>query len=181
MNTLPIMHEEPRRAELPRPLPGAGTRLTANELGYAVSMDAGNARFPHPFKPALSGFRLKLSRGLINEEFEPKIGTVPIGGLTGQKQPALTLRFDVAKANESWICVEVEPDDQGELIATSRIEIVHTNAPRSIDPKIGRGALAQVLWRNQRPFAVFEIVDFNLRYERILPAPGGGAVRHFFF
>lgn len=169
-------------ARQPRPMPGRGTLLTLRRSGFLYSTVPSRGKFAHPFKPTLSGRRITLSRGLINEQFEPKINGVPIGGdaTKGKAQPSLLLDPGMANAaGISWVCVEVEPDDTGDLLSTSRIEIVQTNQPRSIDPKVGRKALVQIAWAKNTPRA-FEIVMFNLVYLRVIPVPGGGAVKHLF-
>ena len=48
------------------------------------------------------------------------------------------------------------------------------------DEKIGRQPLVLILWKNQRPFRAIDVTYFNLRYERVKPAPGGGIIRHYF-
>ena len=172
----PASHPAP-----PRPQPGAAARVTVNAHGFAHAGVPQRGKYPHPFRPELGGRSIRFARGLINEQFEPKIKGVPMSGTDRQPAPALTLDPSVANdRGESWCCVEVEPDEHGELTAKSRIAIVHTATPRSLDPKIGRKALVQILWRKKVPFQAFEIVYFNLDYTRILPAPGGGAVRHLF-
>ena len=159
-----------------RPMPGVGTRLTYSEIvGYSVSAAGTGASYPHPFKPALGNNQISLSRGLI-DAFEPVIHGKPIS--SGAR---LELDPNVANANgESWVCVEVVPNADGILDKDSRVEIVHTATVRSLDPQLGRAALVQVLWKAGRAWLTQEIVLFNLQYERVLPAPGHGVVRHLF-
>lgn len=172
---LPIVPAPPPPPPL-RPMPGVGTRLTFSALGYSYSAGAGaGGRYLHPFKPALGGREVSLARGLV-DVFEPVIGTEPIS--TGAR-----LKLDPKVANErgeSWVCVEVTPNADGLLDETSRVEIVHTATVRSFDPAIGREALALILWRSGRPWLAHAVVMFNLKYERVLPPPGGGPVRHLF-
>jgi hypothetical protein len=164
----------------PQPRPGAGTRITVNSLGTSYSANSGGATYAHRFRPSLGPKGVQLSLGLVNGR-PATIKGVPIGGGPGVPQPTLTLDPTVANANgESWVCVEVHPDDNGELPLDSPIEIVHTNQIRSLDPKLGRGELCMVLWKDKRPFRVVAIAMFHLRYARVLPPAGGGAVRHLF-
>ncbi len=182
MNNLPYLFaaEDTSGAHDLRPQPGRGTRLTINSLGQCVSVATPAASFAHPFTPSLATKSISFSKGLV-DSFEPTIKKIPISGADGVPQPALLLDPKNANANgESWACLEVEPNDQGVLTKDSRLEVVESNNPVSIDPKVGRVALALIVWRNQRPYRAFPIVYFNLRYQRVLPAAGDGAARHFF-
>lgn len=159
------------------PRSGVGTRLTVTMQGTAVSAEPGGQTFAHPFRPALSGSHVTLSLGTV-EGRVPTINGVP---LSNSSPPRLQL--DAAKANtngESWVCVEVHPSADGQLAPESKVEIVHTSEIRSIDPLLGRGELCMILWRDRRPFKALPIAMFNLRYERVMPPPGAGTVRHLF-
>jgi hypothetical protein len=161
----------------PRPMPGNGTRLTTSSLGYSYSSLPGEASYPHPFKPSLSGQWISLSLGLV-ENREPTIGGLPLS------DPLARLRLEPNQVNrngESWVCVEATLNEEGVIATESRVEIVHRGEPRSLSKTVARAPLCLVLWRNQRPERVLAIVHFNLRYARVLPPPGGGAVRHLFF
>lgn len=168
-------HERRLSAIIPRPRPGMGTRLTVNMQGVSLSAPTGGITFAHPFRPSLAGTGVTLQLGLVE-------GRPPtINGVSLKERPRLELDAKVANANgESWVCVEVHPDADGLLPAESKIEIVHTNQVRSIDQALGRGALCLILWRDRRPFRAVAIKMFNLLYERVLPPPGGGVVRHLF-
>ncbi len=166
---------------LPQIMPGTGVMLAANALGIGLSVRARSGSRNHPFYPLLGVRTLKLSRGLVDGLYEPKIGKVPMSGDADHAAPAL--RLDPKEANEhgeSWACLEVEPNAAGELTKDSRIEIVHTNAPVSRKKAVGRCPLVQILWRDGRPTRAFAIVMFNLRYVRVLPPPTGGVVSHLF-
>lgn len=161
------------------PRPGSGARLLMTSMGHAYSVDSPGATYLHPFRPVLVGSSVQLALGLV-ENRQPTINDVPIGGRNGLI-PKLRLEPGIANADgESWVCVEVHPDADGLLPAESKIEIVHTRAPRSTDPDLGRGELCMILWRNRAPFRVLAIAMFNLRYERVLPPEGAGSVRHLF-
>ncbi len=177
----PIIPWPPKPAPAAKPMPGAGTLLALGPGGYSVSAPDRGATYPHPFKPSLSGLALRFSRGLV-ENREPTIKGVRIGGTATAAQPELAIEAAVANAaGESWCCVEVHPDAQGELPAESKIEIVHTRTPRSLSPEVGRQALCMIVWREGNPWQVLPIVHFNLRYARVLPPAGSGAARHVFF
>lgn len=152
-----------------------GTLLTSNAAGFGYEGAPGaGQQFGHPWKPFLSARTLQLSRGLV-ETFTPKIGEKRMD------ETVLELKADVAnELGESWAVLEVEPDAQGKLTKDSRIEIVHTKETVSLEEKIGRAPLTLILWRDQRPFRAIPVVHFNLKYHRVIPAPGGGPVRHLF-
>lgn len=180
---LPPRQERPIEKPVPRPMPGVGTRLTANEAGFSYSAPVAGGQFAHPWKPSLGGFFLRFNRGIVQGEQvrEPRIGGVPMSGGPGVPQPALKLEPGKANANgESYAVLEVEPNEKGVLDGKSRVEIVHSTLTNSHGPKIGRQPIALILWKNKRPYRVLPIVHFNLRYERYVPPPGGGDVRHFF-
>jgi hypothetical protein len=169
MNATIIPQPKAPAPPVPPPLrPGVGARLTSNELGQSLDFTAPGASYPHPWRPSLSRAGVRLTRGLINGQWEPVINGVKLSART---QPVLALKPELATdAGESWVCVEVEPDALGEITKDSRVEIVHRNQPRSLDPQIGCEALVQILWRGRTPLAAFELVHFNLRYTRVLPA-----------
>ena len=183
MNTWPSP-EEGRRgaASLPvRLQPGAGTLLSLNAMGASIGAQRKAGKYPHPFKPSLNALGVRLSHGLI-EGYPPTIGGEPIGGGPGKEPPMLRLDAAVAnEAGESWVCVEVVPDKDGALTRESPRVIVHTREPRSLAMELGRCPLVQILWQKKRPWRAFEIVHFNLRYARVLPPQGAGAVRHVFY
>jgi hypothetical protein len=168
-----------RPAKATPPMPGVGARLTANEFGFSYEVPVRSGRYAHPWKPALNGARLTLSYGIV-DGYPPKVGEVKLSP-TGV-QPAIALDAGVANAaGESWICLEVMPEEDGMLIETSERRLVHTKETRSLDPKLGRCPLVQILWRGGQPFRAFEIAYYNLRYGRVMPPTGGGAVRHVFY
>lgn len=167
-------------------MPGKGIRLTVSTLGNSYAVPSGSRNFKHPFRPSIGADTIKFSLGLV-DVYEPKIKGVPISGGTDKPQPALKL--DPAKVNafgETWIVLEVEPDlksengQKGLLGATARIELVQTAEPDLHSDTIGRQPIAMIAFKRGSVFRVFPIVHFNLRYQRVTPAPGGGPVRHLF-
>src|SRR5205814_294096 len=59
----------------------------------------------------------------------------------------------------SWAALEVHPDDTGELVKESLVEIVHTNFnPVSHALTIGRCAIAMILWSGGSAVRVLPIV-----------------------
>lgn len=172
------------------PRPGDGTRITVNALGHSTSAPAGGATFNHPFRPAFGAgsvtFRLGTVASLAGGgPLEPKIRVngqlVPMSGKDGISPAPLALRANVANSDGiSWAALEVHPNDKGELMKDSNVEIVHTATPISHTPNIGRAAIAMIIWSSGNPLRVLPIVHFNLRYFRVLPTPGGGLPRHYF-
>ncbi|HSI10716.1 MAG TPA: hypothetical protein VK961_01670 [Chthoniobacter sp.] len=170
--------------------PGTGTRLTVNALGHATGATPGGATFNHPFRPALSAGRITFQLGTVTSlagdgPMEPKIKVngqlVPMSGKDGITPAALALSAEVANSDGiSWAAMEVHPDDKGELTKDAKVEIVHTATVVSHELDLGRCAIAMILWNGRTPLRVLPIVHFNLRYVRLLPAPGGGAPRHLF-
>jgi hypothetical protein len=161
--------------------PSAGLRVTSNELGVSYAATTKSAAWPHAFRPLLSGDRIAFLRGVVDGRFEPKIGGVPMSGDATHAQPTLKLSASVAnEAGESWVCLEVEPNSEGRLDADSRIELIHTIDTVSTKLTVGRVEVAMILWRDGSPIKALPILQFNPRYERFVPAAGGGPVRHFF-
>lgn len=165
-----------------RPMPGKGTLLTVGALGFAYSAPAGGATFNHPWRPFLNAFRIALTRGTVNGIFQPSIRTggrlVPMGGDAQNAAPQLVLNPAVANdAGESWIALEIEPTELGEITAGTRLEIVHTATPLSHARSLGRHPLVLVLWKDKRPVRALPIAHFNLTYARVIDPIG---VRHFF-
>lgn len=173
--------EQTPRTVLPPPRPGNGTRLSVNHFGATVSAPAQGATFDHPWRPALSGAQLALQRGTIfsfggEGVYVPKIRSG--GELVPMTEARLQLNPDkVNDAGESWVALEVEPSDAGEIMADSRLEIIHTDTPISHARNVGRKPLVLILWRGERPLRAFALTHFNLAYARVLDVVGA---RHFF-
>jgi hypothetical protein len=194
MIVVPVPQQPPpqaRKRVLPRP--GSGTRVTANAIGAVFSGPAPAASWDHPWRPhqQLRGvsFTVALVQSLHGDG--PLIPTikvdgsqVPMNGKGGQTPPVMSLDPSVADSDGvSFAVLEVEPDMQGELRKTSRIEIVHSLQTNSTDSKLGRKALLQFLWKNKAVFHIQPCVHFNLVYQRELPTPGttgAGAPQHLF-
>ena len=126
---------------------------------------------------------VRVSKGLVlaNIAVEPVIGKVPIGGDTKNPQP--TLKLDVSLVDhlkQSWICLEVTPDNDGKLdekMATSRVEVRQWGGPIKIDGPAGRTPLAMLLLVNNS-WRVLQIAMFHFRYETVQTS--NGPRRHFF-
>lgn len=170
--------------------PGTRTRLTVNALGHATGASPGGTIFNHPFRPALSAGRITFQLGTVTSlagdgPLEPRIKVngqlVPMSGKDGRTPAALAINAGLANEDGiSWAALEVHPDDKGELTKDSSVEIVHTATVVSHTTDVGRCAIAMILWNGRSPLRVLPMVHFNLRYVRLLPAPGGGAPRHLF-
>ena len=77
--------------------------------------------------------------------------------------------------------LEVEPNTDGMLDAKSRIELIHAGDPTPSNvATLGRQPITMITWRGAQPLQAIAIVRFHLRYQRVLPPPGGGVVKHFF-
>lgn len=168
--------------------PSSGVRVGLSHFGYYVSAAPGVANFSHPFTPRLASNSISFSAGYVNSEFVPVIRTdagalVPITGDDKNGVPSLTLNSDDIDGDtqQSWVCLEVTPNDDGSLDKNSLIQITHRDSPTSIDEKIGRQPLALILWNNGKPLKAYPQVWFNLRYARTTPqSAGNGLPRHFF-
>lgn len=174
--------EAPRLAPMPPPRPGAGARLFQNALGYGYSAPAKAPTFDHPWRPMLSGDHISFRSGRINT-FEPTIDRIPLRG--DDKHPAPQLKLDqtlVNAAGESWVCVDVYPTDQGELTQDSKIELVQASSQSTSSHALTRGrkAICLILWTKGVPVQAIAAVHWNMTYLRVVPAPGGGSVKHFF-
>lgn len=158
-----------------RPQLSAGGRLQVSTLGFSFTPEAGGTRWPHPWKPSLSGRTLRIARGIVDGLWTPQIAGKPM------TEALLELKPEVQnEKGESWAALEVEPNKDGLLDQDSRVEIVHTKEGRSVDPKVGRWHLCLILWNGQAAQQVLPIAMFNPRYERFQPEAGQGAVRHLF-
>lgn len=178
MNSIPRPPEpEPTSAPAPRTMPGRGVRATVNEAGVAFSVPTRVARFGHPFRPMLfTSGAVSFAKGLV-DLYEPKIGELRISDARA------LLKLDPMKVNkngESFVLIEVEPNENGVLDEKSRIEIVQDADPDLHSETIGRQPVALIVFRGKTPIRAFPILFFNVRYERVEPAPGGGLVRHLF-
>lgn len=196
----PRTHGSPVPAPAPRPQPGVNTLLASTPFGFVISgAPSGGQSFAHPWKPSLARDGVRLAKGVIFAEsghgFEPVLSTggqdVPISGDAAKRIAPPTLRLDRAIANEqleSWVCVEVTPakdgtlaDAKGALAEGVVIEVVHRNAPSLAGEKTGRQPLALIEWNSRGPARIWPITMFHLRYHRITPAPGQGAMKHLFY
>ena len=176
MIIIPIPAAPIKQAAPPVPMPGHGTRLTINDIGYAYNAPVVKKNFRHPFRPSLGPDLLKLSPGLV-DVFTPKLGSLKM------TEAQAVLKLDggkVNKAGESWAVLEVEANALGVLDAKSRIEIVQLAEVNLHDPKVGRQPLALLIYKGKTVVRVFSITMFNLKYLLVKPAPGGGSERHLF-
>ena len=177
MIIIPIPAAPIKQAAPPVPMPGHGTRLTINDIGYAYNAPVVGNKFRHPFRPSLGPDVLKFSPGLV-DVFTPKLGTLKM------TEAQAVLKLDAGKVNkagESWAVLEVEANETtGVLDAKSRIEIVQLAEVNLHDPKVGRQPLALLIYKGKTVVRVFSITMFNLKYLLVKPAPGGGSERHLF-
>ncbi len=162
---------------------GANVRIGRNALGFWMQGPGGGEGFSHPFTVTLSGSGARVSRGLIlaNIAVEPLIGKTPVSGGAGKPQPVLQLDSSLVNANgESWVCVQVKPDEEGKLDVDnkkSRVEVMQAAHPISAGGDSGRAPLAMVVYKGGRP-QVFQIAMFHLRYETATQT--NGPRKHFF-
>ena len=152
-----------------------------NPLGMWMEGPSGGADFRHPFSVQAGGSGARVGKGLVigNVSVEPVIGKAPIGGDARSPQPVLKLKTDlVNERNESWVCVEVTPDDDGKLDGKkAKVEVVQRDHPIALTGKTGRAPLAMLLRKND-VWQVYQIAMFHFRYETNQPAKGPRT--HFF-
>jgi hypothetical protein len=161
--------------------------MTSNPLGMCLNGSSGGADYSHPFPVYVSAGRARVGRGLILCEtaVEPLIGTVPIGG--DKKSPTPSLKLDPALVNErkeSWVCVEVTPDQngkvtdpEGKLLTGAKVEVVQRSGPYVTTGRTGRAPLALISFVGKAPQA-YQIAMFHFRYETA-QSPNGQR-RHYF-
>jgi hypothetical protein len=178
--------------------PGAGVLVTKTALGTSHALQRRPGNFNHPFHAMLSaeGVSFLPVYGTANNALcglvfsgaaviEPKIKGEAISGVNSRtKAPVLHL-FDGEPVNGelSWVCIEAEPDADGELRETSRVEMVHVaKEPMVIKhPTFGRTPVAGVVWDGSQPVGLVQILHFNPRYLRVAPTVGKeGLPSHFF-
>lgn len=168
--------------------PGSNSLITRTPFGTVINGRPHASAFGHPFQPFLSGTSIRFSAGYVNSEFVPIIRTkegknVPMTGDDKNAAPALDLDPKIVNQTlqQSWACLEVTPNNDGSLDKKSLVQIVHRNAPTSVDPKVGRQALALITWANNVPQRVYAQIWFNLKYARTTPQTvGNGIPRHLF-
>jgi hypothetical protein len=170
-------------APAPELRPGANVRMGRNPLGTWMEGPGGAGDFRHPFTVTASAVA-RVSKGLILADIavEPLIGSVPIGGDAKRPQPTLKLSSSASnRLGESWICVEVTPDEEGKLDPEgkrSKVEVVQRESPFVTLGATGRAPLALLVYKDERP-QVFQIAMFHLRYETSLNRETGER-KHFF-
>lgn len=161
--------------------PGANVRMGRNPLGFWVQGAGGGGDFRHPFPVAVGGGVARVGFGLIlaNISVEPRIGSVPVSGDDTHPQPTLTLDASLVDAsNQSWVCVEVTPENTGRLDEKKPGVVVVQRAHPIVDTgETGRAPLAMLRWKN-KAWVVHEIAMFHLRYETMKTAEG--VRRHYF-
>jgi hypothetical protein len=116
--------------------------------------------------------------------FIPLIGEKPmVDPETGVQAPLPIDRSAVNDKGESWVMLEVTPNADGVLDPKSKIALIHTGDPSPQHKlTLGRQPITMLIWPkgSPTPSKSIAIVRFHLRYQRVLPPPGGGAVKHFF-
>jgi hypothetical protein len=158
-----------------------------NPLGTWVEGLGNGSDFRHPFQVTAGSADARVSPGLILAEtgIVPVIGEVPLGGDKQRRAPVLKLDASlVNERKESWVCVEVTPDDEGKvateggkLVDGAKVEVVQRAAPFVTAGTTGRAPLAMLLYGRRVP-QVFQIAMFHLRYETSQPTEGRR--RHWF-
>lgn len=170
--------------------PGTGLLLTSTAVGAALSAPPAGSVFDHAWRPFPRAQAVAFNLGTVQSlagdgPLEPKISVngqlVPMSGKDGKSPVALAL--DAGVANEdgiSFAVLEVEPNDDGELLKASRIEIVHSLNTTSREKGLGRKAIAHLTWNKGSVVRVRPMVNFHFLYVRVVPTSGGGLPRHFF-
>lgn len=167
--------------------PGANTRLGSNPLGMWIETDRSGGDFRHPFLVTPGGKGARIGKGYVLGEVavEPTIGGVPISGVPGQK-PVPVLKLGRAAApdelnpsGETWVCIEVTPDEDGKIgTGGAKVEVVQRAQPFVTQGKTGRVPLALLVPRAYGAWEVHQIAHFHLRY--VTSKPAEGQRNHFF-
>jgi hypothetical protein len=164
---------------------GVNVQMGQNPLGMWVQGPSGGGDFRHPFPVTVSGSSARVGHGLIiaNVSVEPLIGRVPVSGDARRPQPRLKLSREMVNSRgESWVCVEVTPDADGNLDEegeASTVEVVQRESPLVTEGTTGRAPLALLVLRKEL-WQVHQIAMFHYRYETSLPTAEGARRKHFF-
>ncbi len=159
--------------------PGAGLLMGKNKLGMYVDAPRGSVDFRHPWLVSLAGNAVRIGRGYVLAEtaVEPRIQGVPISGDTAKAAPVLELDAELINdLKESWVCLEVTPDEEGKLGEESSVVCVQRSTPFVTVGETGRTPLAALIREGTR-WAVWQIAHFHFRYTTSTTDAGR---RHFF-
>jgi hypothetical protein len=165
---------------------GDGLLEVSNVMGTALSLRREADSFDHPFRASMQGGAgIFFSRGLVFSSVtgiarEPMIGRLPMGGVVNGRRPALKIIGKPDKEGHSWVYVEVEPTEKGGLTEESRVRLVHSGKPNTFDPKIGRFAVAMILWGKASPVELHQIAHFHLPYSGVDPGSDMRPPSHLF-
>jgi hypothetical protein len=181
----PAFEAAQKAATALQPRPGANSLLSLTPLGFTISGRRKRSSFAHPFAVHLAygrgGGGVRIANGRVTlpvvGALEPVIKVngemVPITGQDRRTPPTLRLEASVAtEAQESWVCVEVVSDEDGNFDEKTVVEVVHRSAPTSNEKTVGRHPLALILWLNGKPGSIHQCTHFNLRYVRTTPSEG---------
>lgn len=158
----------PSQKQVPPLRAGSNLRQGSNLLGTWFSARSGGSDFSHPFTVTVAGGAAYVSRGFVyagDDGVEPRIGSVPIGG--DERHGAPTLRLDAGIVNdrkESWVCVEVTPDEDGKLGEKAKVEVVQREHPSVPIGDTGRTPLALLLYESGDVPQVWQIAYFHFHY-----------------
>jgi len=164
---------------------GANASIGSNPLGFFVRGPRNGADWRHPFAVTVSGSKARVARGMVygnDGGVEPTIKNVPVSGDEDRPQPVLALdATTVNAAGESWVCVEVTPDDEGMIGPKAKEEasvvVVQRDHPVAMKGEAGRWPLALLVYRGEQA-QVFQVTHFNLHY--VTAQPADGPRTHFF-
>lgn len=162
------------------PQPGANTRITRMPGAFQVNFDPPGVNWDHPFRCSLTGNKLSVSIGLVNQ-VEPTIGGVRISGLDAKGNaiaggpPVITLGNEVDSEGRNWVALKVITDGSGHMTA----EILTTTTwPQAATPFVGWHPLAVVKTISGTP-TLWQQTYHNLGHAWLKPSVGIG--RHFFW
>jgi len=159
---------------------GPGVRLRTGPWGTYVYADADYQPWNHPFLVSASGARIMVGPGMVDGVF-PYLDKQPISAIDeeGNAIPAPFLDVDPPSGGVSFVVLEVEPGESGEIVDhPDKTRIIHeSERPRPGEPK---QALAELHWSGERVRSVFQVVLHNLNFGTSEGATGE-APRAFFW
>lgn len=158
--------------------PSGNLHMGSNPLGMWLDVPRAGADFRHPWLVRAGSGRARVGVGYVVNEMGAAEATME-GGVKLSSRPAPFLTLDpelVNDQNESWVCVEVAPDDDGGLGEGSLVECVQRPTPYVTTGTKGRAPLALLLWVSGR-WQVWQVAFFHFFYTTTVTAEGR---KHFF-
>lgn len=149
---------------------GKGIRLTRTPNGTYIVAEPLFTSWDHPFKVTVSDGQARVLPGTLNSEM-PLLGGK---ALDAEPVPALRLTGGPNGDLRSWLCLDVEVEENERATITHTRELEHKH--------VGRHPLAMLVWNPDRATVrrVHQITHFNLQH-RLVKGASGRPDRHFFW